>query len=82
MDHILHSNFVEIYDEKTLQQLKNNFSRVNCECYMDHAGATLYSDTQIKNVCDDLMSSLYGNPHLTAGAGNCTHEIIERTRHR
>lgn len=82
MDLILKPNFIEVYDEKIRQQNKNNFSRVNGECYMDHAGATLYSDTQMKKIYNDFTSSVYGNPHMSAGAGIQSREIIERTRFR
>lgn len=50
------------------------------ECYVDHAGATLYSDTQIRNVGADLHGSLYANPHSIGSS--LTQDIIERTRYR
>lgn len=49
---------------------------------MDHAGATLYSDTQIKNVSADLHSVLYANPHSVGIGSSSTQDIIERTRYR
>lgn len=52
------------------------------ECYVDHAGATLYSDTQIRNVSTDLHSTLYANPHSVGIGGSSTQDIIERTRYR
>lgn len=51
------------------------------ECYLDHAGATLYSDTQIKNVAADLHDSLYANPHSIGSASNVTQDVIERMRY-
>lgn len=51
------------------------------ECYLDHAGATLYSDTQIKNIASDLHNSLYANPHSIGTASNVTQDIIENMRH-
>lgn len=50
------------------------------ECYLDHAGATLYSDTQIKNVTLDLHNSLYANPHSVGTAANVTQNIIDHMR--
>lgn len=32
--------------------------------YLDHAGATLYSEAQIEAVAKDLTSSVYGNPRI------------------
>lgn len=31
--------------------------------YLDHAGATLYADSQIRAVMENLHETLYGNPH-------------------
>lgn len=50
--------------------------------YLDHAGATLYSDTQMKKVSENMLTTLYANPHSAGAAGNLTHDIIERTRYR
>lgn len=52
------------------------------ECYLDHAGATLYSDLQIKNIAFDLQNSLYANPHSIGTASNITQDIIERMRYQ
>ncbi|XP_029165139.1 molybdenum cofactor sulfurase 1 isoform X2 [Nylanderia fulva] len=54
----------------------------HCECYVDHAGATLYSDTQIKNVGADLHGCLYANPHSLGIGSLSTQDIIERMRYR
>lgn len=51
------------------------------ECYLDHAGATLYSDTQMKNIANELCQSLYANPHSIGTAANVTKETIERMRY-
>jgi len=32
--------------------------------YLDHAGATLYSEAQMADVAKDLMSNVYGNPRI------------------
>lgn len=32
--------------------------------YLDHAGATLYSEAQMMDVARDLMSNVYGNPRI------------------
>jgi hypothetical protein len=32
--------------------------------YLDHAGATLYSEEQMANVVKDLTSNVYGNPRI------------------
>ncbi|XP_011301332.1 molybdenum cofactor sulfurase 3 [Fopius arisanus] len=80
MEHVLHPNYKETYDEEILLWLTKEFARTDGEFYLDHAGATLYADSQIKRISQDLASSLYANPH--SAAGNFTSEIIERTRYR
>jgi hypothetical protein len=32
--------------------------------YVDHAGATLHADSQLKAVLEDYSSNLYGNPRI------------------
>lgn len=32
--------------------------------YLDHAGATLYSESQMEAVLNDLTSTVYGNPRI------------------
>ncbi|CAL7939179.1 unnamed protein product [Xylocopa violacea] len=73
--------YTPVYNEETTERLKNDFSRIKGECYLDHAGATLYSDTQIQNVASDLHNSLYANPHSIGNASNVTQDIIERMRY-
>ncbi|XP_011156779.2 molybdenum cofactor sulfurase 3 [Solenopsis invicta] len=72
--------FTPVYDDATERFLASEFARLEGECYVDHAGATLYSDTQIRNVSADLHGSLYANPH-SIGISS-TQDIIERTRYR
>ncbi|KAG5317402.1 MOCO1 sulfurase, partial [Pseudoatta argentina] len=72
--------FTPVYDDATVRSLANEFSRLKDECYVDHAGTTLYSDTQIRNVSADLHGSLYTNPHSTGSS--LTQDIIERMRYR
>nr|XP_050869088.1 molybdenum cofactor sulfurase 1 [Vespula vulgaris] len=74
--------YASVYDKRTAANIRNEFSRLQGQCYLDHAGATLYSDIQIKNISDDLCNSLYGNPHSVGLAGGITHDNIEQIRHR
>ncbi|OAD59180.1 Molybdenum cofactor sulfurase 1 [Eufriesea mexicana] len=74
-------SYTPVYSKEITKSLENNFSRISEECYLDHAGATLYSDTQIKNVASDLHNSLYANPHSIGTASNVTQDIIENMRH-
>ncbi|KYN39636.1 Molybdenum cofactor sulfurase [Trachymyrmex septentrionalis] len=72
--------FTPAYDDATARSLAREFTRLEGECYVDHAGATLYSETQVRNASANLHSSLYGNPHSIGNSP--THDIIDRMRHR
>lgn len=50
--------------------------------YLDHAGATLYSDLHVKRFTDDLTKSVYGNPHSGSDSSNHSAELIEKVRFR
>lgn len=39
------------------------FARLGHTVYLDHAGTTLYSERQLKDVYADLAASVLGNPH-------------------
>ncbi|GAB1859911.1 Molybdenum cofactor sulfurase [Camponotus japonicus] len=74
--------FTPVYDDITTKFLQNEFARLKGECYVDHAGATLYTDTQIRKVGADLHGSLYANPHSIGIGSSMTQDIIERMRYR
>ncbi|KAM7251349.1 hypothetical protein ACFE04_023232 [Oxalis oulophora] len=48
--------------------------------YLDHAGATLYSDLQMEAVFKDLTSNLYGNPHSQSDSSLSTADIVREAR--
>ena len=48
--------------------------------YLDHAGATLYSNQQLQAYIDDLASTVYSNPHSHNPSSNLTTECIEHVR--
>ncbi|XP_076163683.1 molybdenum cofactor sulfurase isoform X2 [Ptiloglossa arizonensis] len=80
MEDTADTSYTPVYDDATEKKFENEFSRIKDECYLDHAGATLYSDTQIKNVTLDLHNSLYANPHSVGTAANVTQNIIDHMR--
>ncbi|XP_078038329.1 molybdenum cofactor sulfurase [Augochlora pura] len=81
MENNLKATYTPVYDDETTKIIESNFSRTKEECYLDHAGATLYSDSQIKCIAADLHNSLYANPHSVGTASNMTQDVIERTRY-
>ena len=48
--------------------------------YLDHAGATLYSTTQLQSYLTDLSTNLYGNPHSQNPSSKLSSDVIEQTR--
>ncbi|XP_021738426.1 molybdenum cofactor sulfurase-like isoform X1 [Chenopodium quinoa] len=48
--------------------------------YLDHAGATLYSELQMEAIFKDLTSNVYGNPHSQSDSSLATSEIIKECR--
>ncbi|KAK6638880.1 hypothetical protein RUM43_007150 [Polyplax serrata] len=71
-----------VYDEAIETKIRHEFSGSKDICYLDHAGATLYSDTQIKNICDDLLSNVYGNPHSLHYSSKQSSDLVDQVRRR
>jgi hypothetical protein len=44
--------------------------------YVDHAGATLHADSQLKAALQDLSSNLYGNPRILCNRVDYLHILI------
>lgn len=60
-----------MYDKKIFFEFPENY-------YLDHAGATLYSEKQINDVFNNLSSNLYCNPHTSKS----TEDLIDQVRFR
>uniref|UniRef100_A0A3B3QAL9 Molybdenum cofactor sulfurase n=1 Tax=Paramormyrops kingsleyae TaxID=1676925 RepID=A0A3B3QAL9_9TELE len=50
--------------------------------YLDHAGTTLFPESQIKGFFQDLCGSVYGNPHSHNPSSRLTHDTVEHVRYR
>ncbi|XP_078437514.1 molybdenum cofactor sulfurase (LOS5) (ABA3) isoform X2 [Wolffia australiana] len=67
--------------EKSVEEIRaSEFKRLEGLVYLDHAGATLYSDAQIEAVAKDFTSNIYGNPHSQSESSMATSDIISRAR--
>jgi len=51
------------------------------ETYLDHAGATLCSQYQVKSACGRMLSCSWGNPHTQGPASKRSANAIRRFRH-
>ncbi|KAK1440120.1 hypothetical protein QVD17_05945 [Tagetes erecta] len=58
------------------------FKRLDGNVYLDHAGATLYSELQMEAIFKDLTTTVYGNPHSQSSSSLATSDIIEDARHQ
>ncbi|XP_019785950.1 molybdenum cofactor sulfurase isoform X5 [Tursiops truncatus] len=50
--------------------------------YLDHAGATLFPQSQLTSFTKDLMENVYGNPHSQNSSSRLTHDTVEQVRYR
>ncbi|KAJ6378375.1 hypothetical protein OIU78_028592 [Salix suchowensis] len=48
--------------------------------YLDHAGATLYSELQMEAIFKDFSSNIYANPHSQSDSSSATSDIIREVR--
>ncbi|KAJ8532657.1 hypothetical protein K7X08_012580 [Anisodus acutangulus] len=56
------------------------FKRLKDTVYLDHAGATLYSESQMEAIFKDLNSTVYGNPHSQSSCSLASEDIVARAR--
>ncbi|KAL6603139.1 hypothetical protein ACP70R_043500 [Stipagrostis hirtigluma subsp. patula] len=68
---------------KGIDELRaTEFKRLEGTVYLDHAGATLYSETQMADVAKDLTSNVYGNPHSQSDSSMATSDLVTSARHQ
>ncbi|CAK9863850.1 unnamed protein product [Sphagnum jensenii] len=71
------------YPESTtpIDELRSKeFARLAGTVYVDHAGATLHSDSQLRGALDDLSANLYSNPHSQSDSSIRTSDKVELAR--
>ncbi|KAF6303053.1 molybdenum cofactor sulfurase [Rhinolophus ferrumequinum] len=71
------------YDGRSLPELRaREFGRLAGTVYLDHAGATLFPQSQLTSFTRDLMENVYGNPHSQSISSKLTHDTVEQVRYR
>lgn len=50
--------------------------------YLEHAGATLYSEKQLENIFAELSHDVFANPHAQNVASKLTDDIVDQVRYR
>ncbi|XP_055628479.1 molybdenum cofactor sulfurase 2-like [Toxorhynchites rutilus septentrionalis] len=70
--------FTQEYTAEEAANIEREFSRLKGKHYMDHAGATLYAESQIRAVQATLVGNLFCNPHTSRLTG----ELMDQVRQR
>ncbi|XP_031275116.1 molybdenum cofactor sulfurase-like isoform X1 [Pistacia vera] len=67
---------------KSIDEIRaTEFKRLeNGSVYLDHAGATLYSELQMEAIFKDLTTNVYGNPHSQSDFSTTTCDIVREAR--
>ncbi|GJQ69281.1 putative sulfurates the molybdenum cofactor [Trypoxylus dichotomus] len=74
--------YTKVYSKEQELQIAAEFQRLKDICYLDHAGATLYSEKQMSNILSDFSNNLYGNPHSNSTFSKLTHDSIDQVRYQ
>ncbi|XP_062551575.1 molybdenum cofactor sulfurase 2-like [Armigeres subalbatus] len=70
--------FVQEYTAEEAYHIEKEFTRLKGKYYMDHAGTTLYAESQIKAIQTMLTGNLFCNPHSSPLTG----KMLQQVRHR
>ncbi|XP_055993933.1 molybdenum cofactor sulfurase [Sorex fumeus] len=71
------------YGRRSLRELRDReFGRLEGTVYLDHAGTTLFPQSQLTNFTKDLLENVYGNPHSQNINSRLTHDTVEQVRYR
>ncbi|XP_074035485.1 molybdenum cofactor sulfurase isoform X2 [Leptinotarsa decemlineata] len=71
-----------VYSNEQFNLIGQEFTRMKDSVYLDHAGATLYSEKQIKNIFNDLSTSVYSNPHSLHTSSKSTEDAVDVIRYQ
>ncbi|XP_036740950.2 molybdenum cofactor sulfurase isoform X3 [Manis pentadactyla] len=71
------------YGQRSLRELRaREFGRLAGTVYLDHAGTTLFPQSQLTSFTNDLTENIYGNPHSQNISSKLTHDTVEQVRYR
>ncbi|XP_068654808.1 molybdenum cofactor sulfurase isoform X2 [Aristolochia californica] len=66
---------------KNIDEIRNSeFRRLDGLVYLDHAGASLYSESQLESIFRDFKGNVYGNPHSQSDTSSATSDIVRAAR--
>ncbi|XP_056148041.1 molybdenum cofactor sulfurase isoform X2 [Lampris incognitus] len=70
------------YSRDLRDLIAQEFTRLKGITYLDHAAATLYPESLVRDFCQDISRNVYGNPHSRSPSSRLTHDTVERVRYR
>lgn len=70
------------YEEHFQDVIEHEFTRIKGITYLDHAGATLYPESLVRDYFQDISRNVYGNPHSHNPSSRLTHDTVDRVRYR
>ncbi|KAL7877688.1 hypothetical protein SRHO_G00043310 [Serrasalmus rhombeus] len=70
------------FDTDQRELIQREFTRIKDITYLDHAGTTLFPESQIRNFYEDISRNVYGNPHSHNPSSRLTHDTVENVRYR
>ncbi|XP_041970861.1 molybdenum cofactor sulfurase [Aricia agestis] len=65
----------QIIDDANMKNITKEFSRLGDKCYLDNAGAALYPESLLRKINEDLLNSVYMNPHSDKYTKDCVDQI-------
>ncbi|XP_068909223.1 molybdenum cofactor sulfurase isoform X2 [Tenebrio molitor] len=74
-------NYREIYSPEQRKLISIEFQRVEGQHYLEHAGATLYSEKQLQEIARQLCNNLYANPHARNLSSKLTEDAVDIVRY-
>ncbi|TMS04621.1 Molybdenum cofactor sulfurase [Larimichthys crocea] len=70
------------YGENFQDVTEQEFTRIKGITYLDHAAASLYPESLLRDYFQDISRNVYGNPHSHNPSSGLTHDTVERVRYR
>ncbi|XP_057668674.1 molybdenum cofactor sulfurase 3 isoform X1 [Diorhabda carinulata] len=74
--------YKSVYNTDQEENIAAEFKRTKDSCYLDHAGASLYSEKQMQLILFNLSDNIYANPHSLHLSSKLTEDHIDIIRFR
>lgn len=75
-------SYQEIFNKNESVKIRQDFTRLEDICYLDHTGTPAYPDSVTKAYLQDLSKNVYGNPHSGNLSGKLCTDTVDQIRYR